>query len=62
MLAARPEGYAAMLEDPTIKDALERADSDPASAFEDGVLSPLHSLPKTAEDRRYLLIDALTRP
>jgi hypothetical protein len=62
MLAARLEGYAAMLEDPGIKDALERADSDPASAFEDAVLWPLHSLPKTAEDRRYLLIDALTRP
>ena len=59
MLAARLEGYAAMLEDAGIKDALERADSDPASAFEAAVLSPLHSVPKTAGDRRYLLIDAL---
>jgi len=59
MLAARLEGYAAMLEDPGIKDALERVDSDPASALEAAVLSPLHSVPKTAGDRRYLLIDAL---
>jgi hypothetical protein len=59
MLAARLEGYAAMLEDAGIKDALERADSDPASAFEAAVLSPLHSVPKTGGDRRYLLIDAL---
>jgi hypothetical protein len=59
MLAARIEGYAAMLEDPGINDALERVDTDPASAFEAAVLSPLHSVPKTAGDRRYLLIDAL---
>jgi len=59
MLAARLEGYAAMLEDPGIKDALERVDSDPASALEAAVLSPLHSVPKSAGDRRYLLIDAL---
>ena len=59
MLAARLEGYAAMLEDAGIKDALERADSDPASAFEAAVLSPLHSVPRTLGDRRYLLIDAL---
>ena len=59
MLAARLEGYAAMLEDAGIKDALERADSDPASAFEAAVLSPLYSVPRTLADRRYLLIDAL---
>jgi WD40 repeat protein len=59
MLAARLEGYGAMLEDAGIKDALERADSDPASAFEAAILSPLHSIPKTIGDRRYLLIDAL---
>jgi hypothetical protein len=27
------EGYAAMLKDPGIKDTLERANTDPASAF-----------------------------
>jgi hypothetical protein len=59
MLAARLEGYAAMLEDPGIKGALERADTDPASAFEAAILSLLHSVPKTVADRRYLLIDAL---
>jgi WD40 repeat protein len=65
MLAARLEGYAEMLEDPGIKGALERADGDPASAFEAVILSPLHNLsplhsvPKTVGDRRYLLIDAL---
>jgi hypothetical protein len=58
-MLARLEGYAAMLEDAGIKDTLERADSDPASAFEAAVLSPLHSVPKTGGDRRYLLIDAL---
>jgi WD40 repeat protein len=59
MLAARLEEYATMLENPGIRDALERADTDPASAFEAAVLSPLHNVPKTAGDRRYLLIDAL---
>ena len=44
---------------PGIKDALERADYDPASAFEAAILSPLHSVPKAVGNRRYLLIDAL---
>lgn len=59
MLAARLEGYAAMLEDPGIKDALERADTDPASAFEAAILSPLYEAPRPNGNRRYLLIDAL---
>jgi WD40 repeat protein len=59
MLAARIEGYAAMLENPGIKDALEHADTDSASAFEAAILSPLHTVPRASEDRRYLLIDAL---
>jgi hypothetical protein len=59
MLASRLEGYAAMLEDPGIKDALERTDTDPASALEAVILAPLHNVSKTAGDRRYLLIDAL---
>jgi WD40 repeat protein len=59
MLAARLEGYGAMLEDPAIKDAIDRADTDPASAFETAILSPLHTIQKTAGARRYLLIDAL---
>ena len=41
MFAARPKGYAAMLEDPGIKDALGRADTDPASAFEMNIRSTL---------------------
>ena len=48
-----------MLDDPGIKDALDRADTDPASAFEAAVLSPLHRVPRTDGNRRYLLIDAL---
>jgi WD40 repeat protein len=59
MLAARLEGYSAMLKHAGIRSALERADSDPASAFEAAVLSPLHNIPRTVGDRRYLLIDAL---
>jgi hypothetical protein len=57
-LAAR-EGCAAMLENPGSRDALERADTDLASALEAAVLSPLHNVPRTVGDRRYLLIDAL---
>jgi hypothetical protein len=59
MLSVRLEGYAATLDDPEIKDALERADTDPASAFERAILGPLHELPKPDGNRRYLLIDAL---
>jgi WD40 repeat protein len=58
MLAARLEGYAGLLEDQGVRDALERADTDPASAFEAVILS-LHSASPSAGDRRYLLIDAL---
>jgi len=48
-----------MPEDPGIKDALERVDSDPASAFEAAILSPLHNVPRPVGGRRYLLLDAL---
>jgi hypothetical protein len=39
MLSARLEGYAAMLDDPGVKDALEHTDTDPATAFEAAILA-----------------------
>ncbi len=49
-----------MLEDPAIVNALQFADTDPASAFEGAILSPLRKLRRPEErGRRYLLIDAL---
>jgi WD40 repeat protein len=59
MVSARLEGFSAMLDDPVIKEALDRADTDPASAFEAAILSPLHEAPRPDGNRRYLLIDAL---
>jgi WD40 repeat protein len=59
MVSARLEGFSAMLDDPVIKEALDRADTDPASAFEAAILSPLHEVPRPDGNRRYLLIDAL---
>ena len=59
MLAARLEGYAAMLEGHTIVSTLERADSDPASAFEVAILAPLHKLRQPEGIPYYILIDAL---
>jgi WD40 repeat protein len=59
MVSARLEGFSVMLDDPVIKEALDRADTDPASAFEAAILSPLHEAPRPDGNRRYLLIDAL---
>ena len=59
MFATRLEGYAAMLEGHTIVSALERADSDPASAFEAAILAPLHKLRQPEGVQYYILIDAL---
>ena len=59
MLSAQLDDYAAMLEDPAIVNALQIADTDPASAFEGAILGPLHKLRQSEEGRRYLLIDAL---
>jgi apoptotic protease-activating factor 1-like protein len=59
MLSAQLADYAAMLEDSAIVNALQFADTDPASAFEGAILSPLHKLQQPKEGRRYLLIDAL---
>src|SRR5262249_10919752 len=36
-----------------------RCTADPASAFEEGILRPLHALPAPEEGVRYLFIDAL---
>lgn len=61
MIASRMPEYEALLEDPGVWDALseEHCASDPASAFEEGILAPLHRLPAPVGPARYLLIDAL---
>jgi hypothetical protein len=61
MLSTRLEGYAAILEHHDIQQTLSEAGTkeDPASAFEAGILNPLHELPQPGEGIRYLLIDAL---
>ena len=61
MIASRLPAYAAQLADPAIREALSEIScrSDAGSAFEAGVLTPLHSLPAPAQGARYLLIDAL---
>ena len=59
MLAAQLEGYEAMLEAPEISRVLDKADEDPASAFEAAILGPLAKLPRPKTGTRYLLIDAL---
>jgi DNA polymerase III delta prime subunit len=59
-LSAELSEYAAMLSDPLIVNALQFADADPASAFENAVLNPLHKIREPGhQGRRYLLIDAL---
>ena len=40
MLSAQLDDYAAMLEDAAIVNALQIADTDPASAFEGAILAP----------------------
>jgi WD40 repeat protein len=59
MLSSQLDGYAAMLEEAVIVDALQFAETDPANAFESAILGPLHKLRQPERGRRYLLIDAL---
>jgi WD40 repeat protein len=61
MIASQLEGFASQLDDPQVEEALSAAqcETDPASAFEEGLINPLHRLPATTRGARYLLIDAL---
>jgi len=60
-IASQLEGYAAQLENPTVEAALGegRCQEDPFSAFEEGILGPLHALQAPPGGARYILIDAL---
>jgi WD40 repeat protein/serine/threonine protein kinase len=58
-LSAKMEDYTALLADPVIGAALQFADADPASAFENAVLNPLHKIRPPGQGHCYLLIDAL---
>jgi WD40 repeat protein len=60
MLTTRLEGYGEMLNHHDLQKILSETSTaeDPASAFEAGILTPLHKLPKP-DDIRYILIDAL---
>jgi hypothetical protein len=61
MIARQLDVYARQLEDPQVEAALgeARCETDPASAFEEGILNPLHRVPAPAGGSRYILIDAL---
>ena len=61
MIASQLDAYAPQLDDPQVEAALgeARCETDPASAFEEGILNPLHVLPTPAGGPRYILIDAL---
>jgi WD40 repeat protein len=61
MIASKLDGYAVKLSEPAVEEALSdgRCRDDPASAFEEGILNPLQSLPAPEEGVRYLLVDAL---
>ncbi len=61
MIASQLEAYASQLDDPQVEAALgeARCETDPASAFEEGILNPLHRVPTPAGGTRYILIDAL---
>ena len=61
MIAGKLEDYAALLADPNLREILSEAScrSDPASAFERGVLTPLQRLHAPEGGPRYLLVDAL---
>ncbi len=61
MIASQLDAYAGHLDDPQIEAALgeARCETDPASAFEEGILNPLHKVPTPAGGSRYILIDAL---
>ena len=61
MIASQLDGYAAQLDDPKVEAALSegRCDEDPESAFEEGILNPLHALYTPPGGTCYLLVDAL---
>lgn len=61
MIASELTDYADKLSEPAVEEALDevRCEDDPASALEEGILIPLHSLPAPEEGIRYLLVDAL---
>jgi WD40 repeat protein len=61
MIASQLEGYAAQLDVPKVQEALSlaRCETDPASAFEEGLLEPLHRVHTPPEGNRYILVDAL---
>ena len=59
MLAVRLDEYAEVLAGPAIVGAIERSATDPASAFDAAIISPLHKIHPPPGGRRYLVIDAL---
>jgi hypothetical protein len=61
MIASQLEAYAAQLEVPKVQEALSLAqcETDPASAFEEGILEPLHRVHTLPGGPGYILIDAL---
>ena len=61
MIAGKLEDYAGLLADPQLQEILSEPGccSDPASAFERGLLVPLEKLRPPRGGTRYLLVDAL---
>jgi hypothetical protein len=61
MIVGKLEGYAALMEDPTVQEALSQSqcEADPGSALERGILTRLEHLHAPEDGPRYLLIDAL---
>jgi WD40 repeat protein/uncharacterized Zn finger protein (UPF0148 family) len=59
-IASQVEGYAALLDDPKVEAALgeARCADDPFSAFEEGILGPLHTLHAPPGSACYILVDA----
>jgi hypothetical protein len=61
MIAGKLEGYAALMEDPAVQEALSQSqcEADPGSALGKGILTRLEHLHAPEDGPRYLLIDAL---
>lgn len=61
MLADRIPEYAMQLTIPAVADALsdKRCEDDPAGAFSEGILNPLHKVRPPEDGIRYILVDAL---
>lgn len=61
MIAARDAAYANILEHPDLLGALDegKVAADPASAFEQLILNPLHKLPVPDSAPRLIMVDAL---